>query len=266
MVASEHSVLCIHSLSKTYPGASLPALDQANLEVAAGEVVSIIGASGAGKSTLMRCINRLIEPDEGSIWVGDWEVTSLSDREMRQARRRIGMVFQHFNLVNRLTVMQNVMHGRLGYMSSLDGIIGNYLEEDKQHALELLQETGLSDFAYKRAGELSGGQKQRVGIVRAVMQNPAILLCDEPIASLDPANAQIIMELIRNLAKKRHIACLVNLHQVEVAIQFSDRIIGMKAGHIVYDGSAAELSETAIEDIYDKPMHLLTIRGEAAHA
>jgi phosphonate transport system ATP-binding protein len=176
------------------------------------------------------------------------------------------MIFQHFNLVNRLTVMQNIMHGRLGYMSSIDGVLGRYSEEDKQHALDLLEEIGLSEFAYRRASELSGGQKQRVGIVRAIMQNPALLLCDEPIASLDPANSRVIMDLIRSLAKQHNIGCLVNLHQVEVALEFSDRIIGMKQGRIVYDGPAEALSENEIEHIYDKPMHLLTIRSEVALA
>jgi len=256
------TVLRIENLSKTYPGAVRPALAEASMEVNAGEVVSIIGASGAGKSTLMRCVNRMVEPDSGSVYIEDQEITGLSDRDLRAVRRRIGMVFQHFNLVNRLTVLQNVMHGRLGYMSSVEGVLGRYDEGDKHRALILLKETGLSEFAYKRAGELSGGQKQRVGIVRAVMQNPAVLLCDEPIASLDPANSRVIMDLIREMAKQGNIGCLVNLHQVEVAIEFSDRIIGMKEGYVVYEGKAAALTDQEIELIYDKPMHLLTIRSE----
>ena len=259
-----NSVLRIEGLYKTYPGSSSPALANASMEVRAGEVVSIIGASGAGKTTLMRCINRMVEPDAGAVFIEGTEITQLRDSELRNARRRIGMVFQHFNLVNRLTVMQNVLHGRLGYMNSLDGVMGRYSEDDKLRALNLLRETGLEEYAYKRAGELSGGQKQRVGIVRAVMQKPAVMLCDEPIASLDPANSRVIMDLICELAKQGNIGCLVNLHQVEVAMEFSDRIIGMKKGYIVYDGTTSALTDQKLEYIYDKPMHLLTIRSEVA--
>jgi phosphonate transport system ATP-binding protein len=172
------------------------------------------------------------------------------------------MVFQQHNLVARLTVMQNVMHGRLGYMSTLDGIFGRYTEGDKKLAVEILEQTGLGDFLYHRAGELSGGQKQRVGIVRALMQQPSILLCDEPIASLDPASAQVVMELIRDVCRIHHISCIVSLHQVDAAIKYTDRIIGMCKGEIVYDGSTADLTQPIIEKIYDKPMDQLMIRSE----
>jgi phosphonate transport system ATP-binding protein len=176
------------------------------------------------------------------------------------------MVFQHHNLVARLTVMQNVMHGRLGYMSTLDGVLGRYAEKDKGRALAILDQTGLGEFLYHRAGELSGGEKQRVGIVRALMQEPSILLCDEPIASLDPASAQVVMELIRDVCGKHHIACIVNLHQVDAAIKYADRIIGMFRGEIVYDGPTAELSEVMIERIYNKPRDRLMIGRELAGA
>jgi phosphonate transport system ATP-binding protein len=172
------------------------------------------------------------------------------------------MVFQHHNLVARLTVMQNVMHGRLGYMSTLDGILGHYTEEDKRRAVEVLEQTGLGEFLYHRAGELSGGQRQRVGIVRALMQQPSVLLCDEPIASLDPASAQVVMDLIRDVCRRNNIACIVNLHQVDAALKYADRIIGMFEGEIVYDGPTAELGEAVIEKIYGKPMAELMIGGE----
>jgi phosphonate transport system ATP-binding protein len=172
------------------------------------------------------------------------------------------MVFQHHNLVARLTVLQNVMHGRLGYMSTLNGIFGRYTGEDKQRAVEILKQTGLGDFLYHRAGELSGGQKQRVGIVRALMQQPSILLCDEPIASLDPASAQVVMELIRDVCRQHHIACVVNLHQVDAAKKYADRIIGMYKGEIVYNGTTANLSQHIIEKIYNKPVAQLMIGGE----
>jgi phosphonate transport system ATP-binding protein len=173
------------------------------------------------------------------------------------------MIFQHHNLVARLTVMQNVMHGRLGYMSAIDGILGRYTEKDKRQALGILEQTGLNDFLYHRAGELSGGQRQRVGIVRALMQEPSLLLCDEPIASLDPASAQVVMELICDVCRNRNIACIVNLHQVEAARKYMDRIIGMYKGKIVYDGPTSGLTEAMIEKIYDKPMSQLMIGGEA---
>jgi phosphonate transport system ATP-binding protein len=172
------------------------------------------------------------------------------------------MVFQHHNLVARLTVMQNVMHGRLGYMNTLDGVLGRYPEEDKRRAVGILEQTGLGGFLYHRAGELSGGQRQRVGIVRALMQKPSVLLCDEPIASLDPASAQVVMELIRDVCRSRGIACIVNLHQVDAALKYADRIIGMFEGEIVYDGPTAELAGPVIEKIYGKPMAELMISTE----
>jgi phosphonate transport system ATP-binding protein len=222
-------------------------------------MVGVIGPSGAGKSTLLRCINRLVEPTDGHILIEGEEITGVPPSRARAIRRKVGMVFQHHNLVGRLTVMQNVMHGRLGYMSTLNGVLGRYSEEDKRRAVGILEQTGLGEFLYHRAGELSGGQRQRVGVVRALMQRPSILLCDEPIASLDPASAQVVMELIRNVCAEQEIACLVNLHQVDAAVRYTDRIIGMNGGEIVYDGSAADLSEQMIERVYGKPMDQLMI-------
>lgn len=256
------AVLQVENLSKTYPGNPAPSLKNAGFSLRKGEIVGVIGPSGAGKSTLLRCINRLIEPSRGNVCIEGEEITSARQREVRNIRRRVGMIFQHYNLVGRLTVMQNVMHGRLGYMSTLDGVLGRYSEEDKRHALELLGKTGLENFLYHRAGELSGGQKQRVGIVRALMQKPSILLCDEPIASLDPASAMVVMEMIRDLCREQNIACLVNLHQVDVAKKFCDRIIGMHAGEIVYDGPSWELQDSVIETIYGKPIEQLMLGGD----
>jgi phosphonate transport system ATP-binding protein len=229
-------------------------------------MIGVIGPSGAGKSTLLRCINRLVVPTAGRIFIEGNEITGASSAMVRKLRRRVGMVFQHHNLVARLTVMQNVMHGRLGYMNTLDGVLGRYTEADKQRAVTILEQTGLKDFLYHRAGELSGGQRQRVGIVRAMMQQPAVLLCDEPIASLDPASARIVMELIRDVCRRHTIACIVNLHQVDAALKYADRIIGMLEGEIVYDGPTAELTEPMIEKIYGKPMDQLMISGERPEA
>jgi phosphonate transport system ATP-binding protein len=225
-------------------------------------MIGIIGPSGAGKSTLLRCINHLVVPTAGRIFIEGEEITGASAAKVRKLRRRLGMVFQHHNLVARLTVMQNVMHGRLGYMNILDGVLGRYLEDDKRQALGILEQTGLGDFLYHRAGELSGGQRQRVGIVRALMQEPSVLLCDEPIASLDPASAQVVMELIRDICRYRAIACIVNLHQVDAALKYTDRIIGMFEGEIVYDGPTAELTTPVIEKIYNKPMAELMISAK----
>jgi phosphonate transport system ATP-binding protein len=229
-------------------------------------MIGVIGPSGAGKSTLLRCINHLVVPTAGRIFIEGEEITGASLVRIRKLRRRVGMVFQHHNLVTRLTVMQNVMHGRLGYMNTLNGVLGRYAEEDKRRALGILEQTGLGDFLYHRAGELSGGQRQRVGIVRALMQQPSVLLCDEPIASLDPASAQVVMELIRNVCHRHTIACIVNLHQVDAALKYADRIIGMFEGEIVYDGPTAELTGPVIEKIYGKPMTELMISAELPEA
>lgn len=260
------TILKVCNLTKKYDGPGVRALENVSFEVDKGEMIGVIGPSGAGKSTLLRCINRLVEPSSGTITIEGLEITSLPQSGIKSARRRVGMIFQHYNLVNRLTVMQNVMHGRLGYMNTFDSILGRYSEQDKKKAVELLEMTGLYPFMYQRAGNLSGGQKQRVGIVRALMQNPSLLLCDEPIASLDPASSHIIMDLIRNLSKEHSIACIVNLHQVDVAIEYCDRIIGMKAGKVIYDGPAKQLSSAEIEKIYDKPIEQLMLGGEAVNA
>jgi phosphonate transport system ATP-binding protein len=255
-------ILEVRNLKKIYRGGESPAVENLSFSMKKGEMIGIIGPSGAGKSTLLRCINRLVSPTAGRIFIEGEEITGASAARVRSLRRRVGMVFQHHNLVSRLTVMQNVMHGRLGYMSTLDGVLGRYSRADKQQAVEILRQTGLGDFLYHRAGELSGGQRQRVGIVRALMQRPAILLCDEPIASLDPASAQVVMDLIRDVCRENGIACIVNLHQVDAALKYADRIIGMHKGGIVFDGPTGELTESMIEKIYGKPMSQLMIGGE----
>jgi phosphonate transport system ATP-binding protein len=253
------AVIEVRDLKKTYRGSEKPAVRGLDLSVKKGEMIGVIGPSGAGKSTLLRCINHLVVPSSGRIFIEGEEITGAQASMVRKLRRRVGMVFQHHNLVARLSVMQNVMHGRLGYMNTLDGILGRYAEEDKRRAITILEQTGLGDFLYHRAGELSGGQRQRVGIVRALMQQPSALLCDEPIASLDPASAQVVMELIRDVCRRHQIACVVNLHQVDAALKYADRIVGMFEGAIVYDGPAGELSAEMIEKIYGKPMEELMI-------
>ena len=207
------NVLELTHLKKYY--GQTHAVEDVSFSVKPGEVVVIIGPSGAGKSTVLRCINRMIDPTEGSILFQGTDMAQVKrEKELKAIRRRIGMIFQSFNLVYRLSVFQNVLHGRLGYMSTPNAVLGRYSEEDKEKALEILRMIGLEGMLYKKAGELSGGQKQRVGIARALMQDPALLLCDEPIASLDPSSSKIIMDQIRDMARMRNIGCIVNLHQV----------------------------------------------------
>ena len=243
-------LLELRGLAKSYDGRAR-ALDGVNLEVRRGEFVSIIGSSGAGKSTLLRCVNRLIDPTEGSVTFDGDDVTRVRGRALRACRRRIAMVFQHYNLVHRATAIENVLQGRLGYKSTVAGMFGLFSEDEKRRAFAILGQVGLSDFAYVRTDQLSGGQKQRVGIARALVQDPLLMLADEPIASLDPKSSRTVMEHLRWAADELGIACLVNLHQVDFALEFSDRIVALKKGRLVFDGLPSQLDETAIADIYE---------------
>jgi len=247
---NEGTILSIKNLKKYY--GPTKAVDDVSFDIKSKEIVTIIGRSGAGKSTIMRCINRLVSNDGGSVVFDGVAINNKMDgRVLRGARCKIGFIFQHFNLVYRLTVFQNVMHGRLGRLPTIEAVLGKYSEEDKDKAFEILQSLGLEEHIYKRAGDLSGGQKQRVGIARALMQEPNLLMCDEPIASLDPVTSRTIMELIVNQAKQRGIACLINLHQVEFAKEYSTRILGIRDGKLVFDDSPERLTADKIEEIYN---------------
>lgn len=215
-------ILRFENVSKHYSN-GVHALKGVSFEVAEGEFISVIGPSGSGKSTLLRAINRLISITGGTVWLDGQAVSAQRGTALRQLRRKVGMIFQNYNLVYSLSVLQNVLHGRLGYMGGLKGVFGLYSEADKQEGLDLLKELGLEEFAYNRASDLSGGQKQRVGIARAIMQQPKLLLCDEPIASLDPSSAKTIMDLLKSMTQKRNITCIVNLHQLDVALKYSTR-------------------------------------------
>ena len=245
-------LLTVEHLTKSYDGKG-KALHDVSLSLRRGEFVTVIGPSGAGKSTFLRCINRLIDASEGSIVFDGREITSMNKRQMREARRDIGMIFQHYNLVHRATAIENVLQGRLGYLSNFRGIFGLYSEEDKRSAFELLDKMGLAEFAYQRADQLSGGQQQRVGIARALVQDPLLMLCDEPIASLDPKSSRVTMEMLRWVSDELGVACLVNLHQVDYAIEYSDRIVALKKGVKVFDGTPDELDAKTISDIYGTP-------------
>lgn len=242
-------ILEFKNVSKVYDNVT-KALEDINFTVEEGEFVSIIGPSGAGKSTLLRCINRLIDTSEGVVMFDGQDITHVKGKELRTVRTKTGMIFQHYNLVDRLSVIENVLHGTLGKKSTLSGMVGHYTEEEKNTAFEILKELGLEQQVYKRCDELSGGQKQRVGIARAIMQQPKLILCDEPIASLDPKASKVIMDQLADINKNKKITCIVNLHQVDVAMKYSQRIIGIAGGKIVYDGSPDNLDQETIHRIY----------------
>jgi len=226
------------------------ALQDVSFKLKKGEFVSIIGRSGAGKSTLLRGINRMIDLTSGSVLFEGINVYGLKKNELRKIRTRMGMIFQHYNLVYRQTVLENVLHGRLGYKSDIEGILGLYTEPEKEHALEIIDKLGLDDQVYKRCDALSGGQKQRVGIARALVQDPRLILCDEPIASLDPGSAKIIMDHLHRISREMEITVLVNLHQVDVAMKYSDRILGIRGGLLVFDDEPEKLKKKTIHEIY----------------
>ena len=239
----------IRGLVKEYKR-GVPVLKGIDLTIAGEGITAIIGPSGTGKSTLIRCINRLIDPTAGEILFQGMDLAKLKGSELRTARRRIGMVFQEYNLVERLTVMENVLTGRLGYMSAFKAWLRQFTPDDIEEAFNLLDAVGLTNFANQRADALSGGQRQRVGIARAVMQHPEILLADEPTSSLDPKTSVEIMDLLANLAGKRNIPVIVNIHNVELAKRFCHRMIGMTDGKVVFDGSPAQLTDETLKQIY----------------
>jgi len=242
-------LLKLSHLSKSYV-AGKPVLTDINLEIAASGITAIIGPSGTGKSTLIRCINRLVDPSAGEILFDGEDLVKLSTAALRRARRHIGMVFQEYNLVERLTVMENLLSGRLGYVSSWRAWRRKFSADDVRKAFELLDVVGLSGFAHRRADALSGGQRQRVGIARAVMQEPKLLLADEPTSSLDPKTSVEIMELLANVGRTRAIPVLINMHDVVLAKRFADRVVGMSGGRIIFDGRPVYLTDDVLKQIY----------------
>jgi phosphonate transport system ATP-binding protein len=221
-----------------------------SFDVAPDDFFAIIGPSGAGKSTLIRCVNRLVEPTGGSIKLDGQEILSIGQRALHRARRNIGMIFQEFNLIERLSVLDNVLTGRLGHTGTLRSLFRAFRRDDIAQALTLLDRVGLTEHVYKRADRLSGGQRQRVGIARALMQNPRLLLVDEPTSALDPKIAREVMGLIREVARERRIPVLCNIHDVQLATEFCSHIIGLQDGIKKFEGRPADLNQKAMHDIY----------------
>ena len=240
-------------VDKVY-GNGVKALDDVNLEIEQGEFVAVIGLSGAGKSTLIRTVNKMIDITNGKLTVNGIDVSSLKGKELRKFRRKIGMVFQSFNLVNRTSVLNNVLSARVPDMSFFRTLFGLFSKEDKVQALEALDKVGILDKAYIRADQLSGGQMQRVALARTLAQNPEIILADEPVASLDPVMADVVMEDFKRINKEMNITIVINIHHVDLALQYADRVVGIRAGKIVFDGKTKDVDRDKLKFIYGRDL------------
>ncbi|MBI2987510.1 MAG: phosphonate ABC transporter ATP-binding protein [Deltaproteobacteria bacterium] len=254
------TILEIKGLHKSY-GDSVHVLRGISLKVEQGEFLGLIGLSGAGKSTLLRCINRLIEPSSGEILFpqaifgdqadGSWrDVLKLSRRELRLLRRKVGMVFQQFNIVKRLSVIENVLSGGLGYQPAIKSCLRLFSREERRRALMNLDRVGLLDHAYKRADELSGGEQQRVAIARTLMQNPAIILADEPVSNLDPRLSRLILDILKRICLEDGITTLASLHTLDLAREYADRVVALRQGRVFFDGPTKELTDAVVEEVY----------------
>ena len=237
-------------MSKTYPNGT-KGLQDVNLNIEQGEFVAIIGLSGAGKSTLIRTINRMIDVTEGQLIVDGTDVMTLKGKSMRRFRRKIGMIFQSYNLVTRSTAIKNVLSSMVPDMNFWRVLLGLFTKEQKMKALEALDKVGILDKAYTRCDELSGGQQQRVSLARTLNQDPTIILADEPVAALDPVTARQVMSDFARINKEMNITVLINIHHVDLALQYATRVIGIRAGRIVYDGSTANVTKEILDEIYE---------------
>ena len=252
--------LVIDDLTKVYERGQVVALKDLSFSVEKGEFLVVIGLSGSGKSTLLRCINRLIEPTSGSIRLDNVEITKLPASRMRRLRRGMGMIFQHFNLVSRSTVLTNVLTGRLGYTPTWRSMIGLFSKADHELAMKNLERVGLEEKAYVRADELSGGQQQRVGIARALMQQPSLLLVDEPVSALDPATSNSIMQYFEEVNRQDGVTVLTSLHFLSLARRYGTRIIALKDGELVFDGLPAEIDNVRFKEIYGEDAEEVEVR------
>ena len=227
------------------------AIDNVSFTIKDGEFVAVIGSSGGGKSSLMKAINLLVKPKSGSIKIDDEEMTDLSSRKLRMKRRKIGFVFQDYNLIDRLSVIENVLTGRLGYKSSLKSLLGIFSKEEYENAEKALEKVGLLEKLFVRGDELSGGQKQRVAIAKALVQEPKIILADEPVASLDVNSSKIIMEYFKEINRVQGITVIINIHDVNIALKYADRVIALKKGKIVFDGKGSEITDDVLKRVYE---------------
>ncbi|MBE7433638.1 MAG: phosphonate ABC transporter ATP-binding protein [Anaerolineales bacterium] len=244
-------MLKITNLTKVYEG-GVQALKDVSFEVPKGQFLAVIGLSGSGKSTLLRCINRLIEPTKGKILFNDTDITAASENELRVIRRKIGMVFQQFNLVHRSTVLTNVLAGRLGYVNPAWSLLNRFPKNDIEKGYKQLERVGIADKANIRADELSGGQQQRVGIARALMQDPEMILADEPVASLDPVLAHSIMQYLDLINKEDGVTVLCSLHFLDLVHRYADRVIALNNGNLVFDGLPGEIDDKKFKEIYGR--------------
>lgn len=259
MTTEKRTIIRVKDLSKVYDNGTY-ALRDVSFEVKEGEFLAIIGLSGSGKSTLLRCLNRLIEPSSGSIEIDGREITALARKDLRKERKNIGMIFQQFNLVRRKSVLSNVLSGKLGSMGTLSSVASLYSNEDRQLAMEHLTTVGLAEKAKNRADELSGGQQQRVAIARALMQDPLVLLADEPVASLDPATSHSVMQYLEKANRDLGKTIVCNLHFLSLVRQYATRVIALKKGEVIFDGDAHEICEDWFRNIYGEEAREVEIR------
>ena len=249
------------NVSVTYPG-GVKALKNLNLEIKDGDFIIIVGLSGAGKSTLLRTVNNLVKPSTGTVYLEDKNVTNARKKELKQIRSQIGMIFQTFNLVNRSTVLKNVLTGRLSNISTIRSILGLWPKDQKQMAFEALNQVEILEKAYVRASNLSGGQQQRVGIARALSQKPKVMLADEPVASLDPITSRVVMSYLKKINNELGITTIVNLHFLDLAKEFGDRLIGLRDGKLVFDGNVNDVSDEDFENIYGRSIKSSDLIGD----
>ncbi len=262
MVKESAKMIKFDKVNKVYDG-GVHALNNVSLEIEQGEFVAVIGLSGAGKSTLIRAINRMHDITDGQLWVNDQVVNDLSGKKLRRFRRKIGMIFQSFNLVPRITVIKNALAARVPDMPFYKSLLGIYSKADKIASLEALDRVGILEKAYVRADKLSGGQMQRVALARTLVQDPEIILADEPVASLDPITANQVMGYFKRINEELNITVIINIHHVDLALKYADRVIGIKAGQIIYDGDSKNVDDAILEQIYGHELTEDELMGEA---
>ncbi|WP_085522264.1 phosphonate ABC transporter ATP-binding protein [Tuberibacillus sp. Marseille-P3662] len=253
-------MITFKDVSLVYPNGT-KGLKNINTTINEGEFIVIVGLSGAGKSTFIRSINRMVTPTSGELLVDDENILNYKGKNLRHLRTKIGMIFQNYNLVNRSSVMKNTISGRLGHTGTLRSILNLYSKDDRAMAYDNLKRVNIDDRIYNRADQLSGGQQQRVSIARVLTQEPNVILADEPVASLDPPTSHQVMTYLRKVNQEDNITTIVNLHFIDMAMEYADRIIGMRDGEVVFDGPVSEVDEQTFERIYDRPIHDDDLRG-----